>query len=113
MMSLPQQWSCLVNCMVKCSTAVAHLGCADVAGGLVSPDVLLARLHGHAQRRLAARIAADACSIRKTVSTECLPAAIDYQKRVLEKEGSTATSTLEQLDCDAVRDWQSMAVLLA
>lgn len=33
---------------------------ADVAGGLVTPDVLFACLHGHAQRRLACRINADA-----------------------------------------------------
>ena len=38
----------------------ARLRGADVARRLVAPDVLLARLHGHAQRRLAARVAADA-----------------------------------------------------
>ena len=41
-----------------------RLRSADVAGSLVSPDVLLPGLHGHAQRGLAIGIAAQACRQR-------------------------------------------------
>jgi hypothetical protein len=37
-----------------------HLCCADVAGSLVAPDVLLAGLHGHPQGGLALRVNAHA-----------------------------------------------------
>ena len=50
------------------------LGSADVGRGLVTPDVLLTRLHGHAQRRPAHGVPAHTCSssIRQFVGHACI-----------------------------------------
>ena len=42
-----------------------RLRSADVGGGLVATDVLLARLHGHAERRVALRVLAQPCIAHK------------------------------------------------
>ena len=59
---------------------------ADVGRRLVAPDVLLARLHRHAQRRLVAGVAADACSPEQSQ-----PTAVHWLTRLSERwSGSRA-----------------------
>eukprot|EP00983_Pelagomonas_calceolata_P072655 1151812-Pelagomonas_calceolata.AAC.2 len=62
-----------------CHSLHTHLGCTDVGGGLVTADMLLARLHGHAQRSPALGIHAhtnDAACISASTSVcvcVCVP----------------------------------------
>ena len=56
-----------------------RLSCADVGGGLVTPDVLLARLHGHAQRWVAISIPADACKRQRSDESPLTESKINLQ----------------------------------
>ena len=46
------------------------LGCADVGGGLVPPDVLLPGLHGHAQCWVPPSVLAHTCTIATSASRQ-------------------------------------------
>lgn len=52
----------MVDCIHGSNVGQQGLGCADVAGGLVPADVLLASLHGHAQCLLAVHVLAHTCT---------------------------------------------------
>ncbi len=60
----------MVDCKHGGDVGQQRLRSADVGGGLVAADVLLARLHRHAQRRLALRVLAHTCASRDAVKLE-------------------------------------------
>jgi hypothetical protein len=84
---------------------------ADVGRRLVAPDVLLARLHRHAQRRLVLRVPADACRAPPRRTVGGYPQHVGGLARAARPSKSTPPPTLKK-PVDNKKDDRNARLLL-